>query len=137
MFHALKGCLKLRNTTDKNAPYFPYRYLRRMLVAYMANNRDLMWKHKEASLRGRYGLEGGDDCPEPISYKEYLTKMLNRGQWGDDIILHASASLCNVRITVVNVARLEEYRIRHDIPLKKVNVVLIYNGRNHYSYAGE
>ena len=82
MFHGLKGCLKLRNTTDKNAPYFPCRYLRRMLVAYMANNRDIMWKHKEASLMGRYGLEGGDDCPEPISYKEYLTKMLKRGQWG-------------------------------------------------------
>ena len=137
MFHALKGCLKLRNTTDKNAPYFPCRYLRRMLVAYMANNSDLMWKHKEASLRRRYGLEGGDDCPEPISYKEYLTRMLKRRQWGDDIILHAFASLCDVRITVVNAARLEEYRIRHDIPLKKVDVVLIYNGWNHYSYAGE
>ena len=137
MFHALKGYLKLRNTTDKNAPYFPCRYLRRMLVAYMANNRDLMWKHKEASLRGRYGLEGGDDCLEPTSYKEYLTRMRKRGQWGDDIILHAFASLCNVRITVVNAARLEEYRFRHDIPLKKVNVILIYNGRNHYSYAGE
>ena len=137
MFHTLKGRLKLRNTTDKNAPYFPCRYLRRMLVAYMANNRDLMWKHKEASLRGRYGLEGGDDCSEPISYKEYLTRMLKRGQWVDDIILHAFASLCNVRITVVNAARLEEYRIRHDIPLKKVDVVLIYNGRNHYSYADE
>ena len=137
MFHALKGCLKLRNTTDKKVPYFPCRYLRRMLVAYMANNRDMIWKHKEASLRGRYGLEGGDDCPEPISYKEYLTRMLKRGQWGDDIILHAFASLCNVRITVVNVARLEKYRIRHDIPLKKVDIVLIYNGRNHYSYAGE
>ena len=86
MFHALKGGLKLRNMTDKAAPYFPCRYLRRMLVAYMANNRDLIWKHKEASLRGRYGLEGGDDCPEPISYKEYLTRMLKRGQWGDDIV---------------------------------------------------
>ena len=60
MFHALKGGLKLRNMTDKAAPYFPCRYLRRMIVAYMANNRDLIWKHKEASLRGRYGLEGGD-----------------------------------------------------------------------------
>ena len=137
MFHALKGCLKLRNTTDKKAPYFPCQYLRRMLVAYMANSRDMIWKHKEASLRGRYGLEGGDDCPEPISYKEYLTRMLKRGQWGYDIILHAFASLCDVRITVVNAARLEEYRIRHDIPLKKVDVILIYNSRNHYSYAGE
>ena len=82
MFHALKGGLKLRKMTDKAAPYFPCRYLRRMLVAYMANNRDLMWKHKEASLRGRYGLAGGDDCPDPISFKEYLIRMMKRGQWG-------------------------------------------------------
>ena len=38
---------------------------------------------------------------------------------------------------MVNVPRLEEYRIRHDISLKKVDVILIYNGRNHYSYAAE
>ena len=137
MFHALKGCLKLRNTTDKNFSLLPMSIFKKDVSGLYANNRDLMWKHKEASLRGRYGLERGDDCPEPISYKEYLTKMLKRGQWGDDIILHAFASLCNVRITVVNAARLEEYRIRHDIPLKKVDVVLIFNGRNHYSYAGE
>ena len=137
MFHALKGGLKLRNMTDKAAPYFPGRYLRRMLVAYMANNRDLIWKHKEASLRGRYGLEGADDCPEPISFKEYLTRMLKRGQWGDDIILYAFACLCGVRITVVNSLRLEEYRIRHDLPLKKVDIILIFNRRNHYSYAGK
>ena len=93
MFHALKGGMKLRNMTDKAAPYFPCRYLRRMLVAYMANNRDLMWKHKEASLRGRYGLAGGDDCPDPISFKEYLIRMLKRGQWGDDIILYVSLRL--------------------------------------------
>ena len=137
LFHALKGCLKLRNPTDKKAPYFPCRYLRRMLVAHMAHNRDLMWKHKEPSLRGRYGLEGGDDCPEPISFKEYLQRMLKRGQWGDDIVLHAFASMCNVRVTVVNAARLEEYRIRHNITLSEVDVVLIFNGRNHYSYTGK
>ena len=103
----------------------------------MAHNRDLMWKHKEPSLRGRYGLDGGDDCPKPISFKEYLQRMLKRGQWGDDIILHAFASMCNVRLTVVNAARLEEYRIHHDITLSEVDVVLIFNGRNHYSFTSK
>ena len=103
----------------------------------MAHNRDMIWKHKEASLRERYGLVEGDDCPEPISYKEYMIRMLKRGQWGDDIILHAFVSLCDVRITMVNAARLEEYRIRHDITLSKVDIVLIYNGQNHYSYTGK
>ena len=103
----------------------------------MADNRDLVWKHKEPSLRGRYILEGGDDYPEPISFKKYLQRMLKRGQWGDDIILHAFASMCNVRVTVVNAARLEEYQICHDITLSEVDIMLIFNGRNHYSYASK
>ena len=137
LFHAMLGCLKIRTSSDKDSPYFPCRYMRRMVVAYMCHHRDFIWKHKEAALRGRYGVEGGDDCPDPISYREYLKRMLKRGTWGDDICIHAFACIAEIRITVFNTNRLEEYRVRHNLTLDKVDAVLVYNGRNHYSYAGE
>ena len=137
MFHALLGCLKIRTTSDKESPYYPVRYLRRQLVAYMCHHRELIWKLKEASLRSKYGVEGGDICSQPISYKEYLLKVLKRGFWGEDIILQAFSVMTKTRITVLNAEKLEEYRISHDLPMKKVDIVLIFNGRNHYSYAGE
>ena len=137
MFHALLGCLKIRTTSDKESPYYPVRYLRRQLVAYMCHHRELIWKLKEASLRSKYGVEGGDICPQPISYKEYLLKVLKRGFWGEDIILQTFSIMTKTRITVLNAEKLEEYRISHNLPMKKVDIVLVFNGRNHYSYAGE
>ena len=128
MFHALLGCLKIRTTSDKESPYYPVRYLRRQLVAYMCHHRELIWKLKEASLRSKYGVEGGDICPQPISYKEYLLKVLKRGFWGEDIILQAFSVMTKTRITVLNAEKLEEYRISHDLPMKKVDIVLIFNG---------
>ena len=103
----------------------------------MCHHRDFIWKHKEAALRGRYGVEGGDDFPDPISYREYLKKMLKRGTWGDDICIHAFACIAEIRITVFNTNQLEEYRVRHNLTMDKVDAVLVYNGRNHYSYAGK
>ena len=136
MFHAFKGCLKLRHGGDHNALYFPCRYLRRMIVSWMAHNRCFVLKHKIASLSSKYGIEDGDLVPNPISYREYLKLMLKRGTWGEDVVLHSLACLFDIRITVVNSASLEEYRYRHNLPLHRADVVLIYNGANHYLYAG-
>ena len=78
MFHAVKGCLKLRTGGDHQAAYFPCRYLRQLIVAWMCHNRCVIWNHKKISLMSKYGVEDGDVVPNPISFKEYLRKLLTK-----------------------------------------------------------
>ena len=100
----------------------------------MAHNRSKMWKHKSASLKSLYGVEEGDNTP--LSYRQYLIKMLNRSTWGEDVVLHALSCLFRMKITVVNAVRLDEARYQHTLPLAACDMVLIYNGHNHYTFAG-
>ena len=86
MFHAFKGSLQVCHLGAKDAVYFPCRYLRRMIVAWMAQNRCYVLKHKLTSLQSKYGIEGGDLVPNPISYREYLRMMLRRTTWGEDVV---------------------------------------------------
>ena len=137
MIHAIQGCCRIRNNTDKSAEYFPCRYWRRFIVKWIINNRTLIWKHKEASLRGQYGVEGGDLVPHPISLKEYCRLLLKRSTWGEDIVLHAVSGALKSAITVVNENTLHEYRIRHDRPLSAVDMVLVLTGGNHFVFAGK
>ena len=84
----------------------------------------------------KYSVEGGDVVPEPLSFREYLTKMLTRSFWGEDIVLYALSCMFDLKITVVNTHTLDEYRYRHSQPLSAVDMVLVYTGSNHYLYAG-
>ena len=136
LFHAYRGCLRLRKSTDTEAPYYPCRYFRRHIVWFMVHNRDLLWKAKHLSLRAKYGVEGNDVFGHPISFKEYLRSLLKRSFWGDDVVLYVLTCLFSTSITVINAVTLDEYRIRHTLPLSKVDVILVFNGANHYSYAG-
>ena len=137
MFHAFKGCIQVRHSGSTDAVYFPCRYLRRMIVAWMAHNRCYVLKHKLISLQSKYGIEGGDLVPNPISYREYLRMMLRRTTWGEDVVLYCLVSLFDLCITMVNSAALEEYRYCHNLPLHHADVILVYNGRNHYLFAGK
>ena len=137
MFHAFKGCIQVRHSGSTDAVYFPCRYLRRMVVAWMANNRCYVIKHKLLSLQSKYGIEDGDLVPNPISYREYLRMMLRRTTWEEDVVLYCLASLFDLHITMVNSAALEEYRYCHNLPLHCADIVLVYNGRNHYLFTGK
>ena len=108
-----------------------------MIVAWMAHNRCYVIKHKLISLQSKYGIEEGDLVPNPISYREYLKMMLKRTTWGEDVVLYSLASLFDLRITVVNSSALEEYRYRHNLPLHRADIVLVYNGQNHYLFMGK
>ena len=136
MFHVIKGCWRLRTGGDHSALYFPCRYLRRLIVCWMCHNRSLIWKLKALSLRAKYGVEGGDVCEHPISFKDYLRKLLKRSFWGDDVVLYAVSCIYDLKITVVNAHTLDEYRYRHNQTLDKADMVLILTGSNHYLYAG-
>lgn len=66
--------------------------------------------------------------------------------WGDSCILQAVAMMWGLRISIVqppppdqmNVAPFNHIQIRHTLTdLFDVNLVLVYNGRAHYSSVGE
>ena len=76
-------------------------------MAWMAHNRCYVLKHKLTSLQSKYGIEGRDLVPNPISYREYLRMMLRRTTWGEDVVLYSLATLFDLRITVVNSSALE------------------------------
>ena len=73
----------------------------------------------------------------PFSYKTYLTKMLKRQLWGNEIVLWSVSMMWNLKITVVNSKTLQECRFHHDVALWHVDVGLVYNTSTHYTAAGE
>jgi len=79
----------------------------------------------------------------PYSYKEYLLHMLDEYFWGDGIILMVMSYMWNIRITVVslgvrpdgnNAPLMMPYR--HNKPLSGADIVLLFDGQQHYSSVG-
>ena len=92
----------------------------------------------ESALRVVYGVpdptasHGG-----PFSYKEYLSKLLEKTFWGDEVVLWSISMMWGLKITVVNSRTLQEYQICHDMAMRHVDVELVYNATTHYSAAGK
>ena len=82
LFHMIRGCLRLRKSADKEAPFYPCRYLRRAVVAHMAHQRHRIMKHKGAALRSTYGIANNELSDTPISYKPVPTVSLEEYNLG-------------------------------------------------------
>ncbi len=52
--------------------------------------------------------------------------------YGDQRVLSALAWRWQLKITVLNSKTMREQRIRHDAPMDKIDLLLVYNGVNHY-----
>ena len=104
----------------------------------MVENRQRVHKYMGLALRAAYGVpdptasHGG-----PFSYKTYLVKLLERTFWGDKVVLWSVSMMWGLKITVLNSKTLQEYRVRHDVAIKHVDVALVYNASTHYSAAGK
>ena len=131
--------MNLRKFTDPDPPYYPSRYLRRLVVAHMAHHRHRIMKHKGHSLKAKYGVQDNDYSAEPLSYRQYLKLMMKRSTWGEDVVIYAISTLFKLKITTITCSgkRLDEYRCCHDLPVAAADVILIHNGLNHYSFAGK
>ena len=108
-------------------------------VAYwLVNNRQRVWLHKGTYLRETYGLaDPTATFPQPFSYKQYCCHVLDKRFWGDAVILYAISCLWAVKITVLNSQTLQEYRVRHGVAMKYVDIGLVFNSSNHYTAAGK
>ena len=138
LFAAIKASMNVHHSNSKDAPYYPTRYFRRQVVAWMIKHRQLVMANKGVALMANYGLEEEDgQFKGPLSYKQYLRHVLQHCFWGNKIIIYAISCMWNLRITVLNSRTLEEYQIWHSFSLADADVGIIYNCGNHYSAAGE
>ena len=71
----------VRTATTKDATYFPNLYFRHMVVNYVVNKRQLIYKNKFVTLMSLYGVEVEGDAGDrgwtpPLSFKQYLKLLL-------------------------------------------------------------
>ena len=143
LFSAIKKSMSLRTATSQEATYFPNRYFRRMVVNFLVNHWQLVIKNKYMSLMSQYGVqvEGAADQDRewvpPLPYRQYLHLLLWRDFWGDEVVLYAVSCMWKVKITVLNMKTLQEYRIHHDRMMEDADIVLTYNGHSHFNAAGK
>ena len=141
LFSAIKKSLLVCTATLQEATYFPSQYLRRQVVHYMVNHRQLVYFNKFEALMSLYGVEEEREDPTrgwnpPLSFKQYLCLLLWGNVWGDEVVLFTVSCMWSMKITVLNMKMLQEYRIHHDQPLDKTDIVLMYNVCNHFNAAG-
>ena len=143
LFSAVKKSLSVRTATLQEATYFPNRYFWRMVVNFMVNHWQLIYKNKYLALMSQYGVEveerAGQDrgWTPPLSYKQYLCLLLQRDFWGDEVVLYAISCMWSLKIAILNTKTLQEYRVHHDRTMEATNVVITYNAMNHFNAAGK
>ena len=111
----------------------------------MVHHRQMVIKSKFWSLSGHYGVEVEEDLEvqqargwaPPLSYRQYLHLMLRRDFWGDEVVLFAVSCMWSVRITVLNSKTQQEHRIRHDRHMEEADIVIVFNGANHFIAASK
>ncbi len=71
----------------------------------------------------------------PYSLRTYLKAMLRPTMWGDGNVVAAVSRLFGLRISMIqgHTGDCNVTPIRHQGPLLKADVILIYNGRGHYT----
>ena len=85
LFAAIKASMNVHHSNSKDAPYYPTRYFRRQVVAWMIKHCQLVMANKGVALMANYGLEEEEDqFKGPLSYKQYLwacTPVPLLGRW--------------------------------------------------------
>ena len=143
LFSSVKKSLSVCTATLQEATYFPNRYFRRMVVNFMANHWQLILKDKYLSLMSQYGVQvkgeadWGRGWAPPLFFKQYLCLLLWRDFWGDEVVLYAISCMWSVKITVLNMKTLQEYRICHDRMMDAADIVIMYNAHNHFNTVGK
>ena len=57
LFAAIKASMNVHHSNSKDAPYYPMRYFRRQVVAWMIKHHQLVMANKGVALMANYGLE--------------------------------------------------------------------------------
>ena len=84
-------------------------------------------------IRGEYGLPDDEESEGPFSYCSYIEYMSFRDTWADAVQGYVLAYQWNCRVTIYNIPSMSEIRLRHNKPMVDSDIILLYDGRRHYS----
>ena len=137
---------------------FTTMHLRRMLVVLISKNPHFFFEFLKVPLAKHYGhdrispeeldrQEAAGECteayardqrlPGPFCLKTFCEHLLTNGTWGDDLILTLVSCMWQIKITSINATTLGETRIRHNLPLEKADLVVIFAMGDHFMGLGE
>ena len=138
LYSSLKKGFGVRLVMEKEFPYYLNRYFRRQVADWMVRNRQRVMMAKGPYLRQAYGITDPDATfPGPYSYREYCCNVLDRRFWGDAVVLYTVSCMWALKITVVDSKTLQQYRVRHSVPLRDADVVVAFNSSLHFTAAGK
>jgi len=111
--------------------------LRREVVKYLADNWEWALPQVKGLLTANYGVphEEGEDLG-PFSFVSYLRKLLDPGFYGDSIVLYTISWMWGAKITILHLPHMSESRIRHNLDLGKVEIVVLLTNQ-HFSAVGK
>ena len=108
----------------------------------MAINAHLVFPKVKGDIQCLYGV----GCPEvdgekehngPYSYVSFLHELLRTHSCGDNIVLYCLSLMWRMKITVIiSSPHPTQLRFHHDSKLAFADLVLVYNGRNHFNAVG-
>ena len=117
---------------------YTYQMLKRQVIFWMAQNADYCFEELGDTIEGNYGGTKEDSNePGPFSYLSFLRYHLQDFAWGDEVILAALGRMWQLTVTIFMADSMIERRMRHNRSLGKVDLCLVYCGRNHYCGAGK
>ena len=138
LYSSLKKGFGVRLAMEKEFPYYLNRYFCRQVADWMVRNRQRVMMAKGPYLHQAYGIADLDATfPSPYSYREYCCNVLDCQFWGDAVVLYAVSCMWALKITVVDSKTLQQYRVRHSVPLRDADVVVAFNSSSHFTAAGK
>ena len=119
-------------------PSFFSRYLSRPLGLVYGQDR---LSKKELAKREKEGTISAKDLhdeklPGPLSLYQFMKLVATDGVWGDENILHIISCLWQISITILDADTLGEIRIRHNMRIARVDLVVVFVGGDHYLGCG-
>ena len=117
---------------------YTYQMLKRQVIVWMAQNADYCLEELGDTIEGNYGGTKEDSNePGPFSYLSFLRYHLQDFAWGDEVIIAALGRMWQLTVTIFMADSMIERRMRHNRSMEKVDLCLVYCGRNHYCGAGK
>ena len=141
----------LRRGTEAPSQYSS-QLMRRQLALWMAVNAELLYDEVALEIMLAYGEVRTSRQKKqkkrrshngPFSYVSYIRNLLQCGEYGDSLTIGLIALMWQIKITTVAVpldvssAAPIQWRYNHKCGLKDVDLLLLYNGQNHYSAGGK
>ena len=120
-------------------PMFFLNYLRRPVGLKYGVDRLTKRQIEKGRKQGTLSAKDLQDSklPGPFSLHTYMKHILTNGTWGDDIVLQLISCLWQVSITILKADGLGEIRIRHNMRISKVDLVVVHAWGDHYLGCGE